>query len=175
MRKSILFVLVSLFVLGHVSAGGNQAKAGGGTAGEKTKVLLWHYWSNVTKAVFEEQVTQYNARPDAPLSIEFQSLPRNELIKRYTLGVVSNDLPEIGMIDNPDSASFAAMGMWLDITDKMKSLPNPDFLPGPLNSGVYKGRQYTLPIRSNGFGLWSSDEALQQAKVSIPQTWDEMC
>jgi multiple sugar transport system substrate-binding protein len=107
-----------------VSAGGNHAKAGGGTAGEKTKVLLWHYFSNVSHSVFEELVTQYNARSDAPLSIEFQYLPRNELIKRYTLGVVSNDLPEIGMIDNPDSASFAAMGMWLDTTGKMKSLPN---------------------------------------------------
>jgi ABC-type glycerol-3-phosphate transport system substrate-binding protein len=151
MKKAFLFVLTSLFVLGYASAGGSQARAGGTSAGEKMKIQLWHYWNNVTRSTFEELVIQYNARSDVPIDIELQHLPRNELLKRYTLGVVSNDLPEIGMIDNPDSASFAAMGMWLDITDKMKSLASPDFLPGPLNSGSYKAG--SIPFRSGAMVL----------------------
>jgi multiple sugar transport system substrate-binding protein len=179
MKKAILVILSLLLALSPLMAGGGTQDAGGGGASagpaEKIKVQLWHYHTSITAEYLTGVIGQYNALPNAPVFIEPQYLPRNELLKRYALGVVSNELPEIGMVDNPDSPSFAAMGMWLDITDRTAALPNPKYLDGPLNSGKLNGKQYTLPMRSNCLGLWSSDEMLKAAGVAkLPQTWDEL-
>ena len=174
MKKLILVLFVLSFVLAPVMAGGGQAPASSGSRG-KINVELWHYQTSVTAEYLENVIRQYNGLANAPINIDPQYLPRNELLRRYALGVVSNELPEIGFVDNPDSASFAAMGMWLDITSRTAALPNPRFLDGPLNSGKLNGRQFTLPMRSNCLALWSNDRIMQAAGItSMPQTWDDL-
>jgi multiple sugar transport system substrate-binding protein len=67
------------------------------------------------------------------------------------------------------------MGMWLDITARLATLPHSDYLEGPINSGNLNGKQYTLPMRSNCLALWSNDEMLKTAGVTkLPVTWDEL-
>jgi multiple sugar transport system substrate-binding protein len=175
-KMAILSVLLGMALVVGVNAGGGQGQAAGAAKpGEKVPVQLWHYHTTLTAETLEKVIAEYNARPDGLVSITPQYLPRNELLKRYVLGVVSNDLPEIAEVDNPDSASFAAMGMWLDITARAAALPNPNFLDGPLNSGKLNGKQYTLPMRSNCLGLWSNDAMIKAAGISqLPVTWDEL-
>lgn len=142
---------------------------------EKAQIAVWHYFSLATYEAFTKLVKDYNASDTGKAVITEQYIPRNELLKRYTLGVVSNELPDIAMVDNPDSCSFAAMGMFTEITDKFKAWSDNKYQPGPLNSGVYKEKQYTLPIRSNCLALYTNDAMIKAAGIDkLPVTWDEL-
>jgi multiple sugar transport system substrate-binding protein len=180
MKKAWLFLSALLFVVSTgfpVFAGGARSSGGSSATAGKLNVQWWHYFTNTSPSgsYVSNLIREYNARPDGKLIVTDQYLPRNDLLRRYALGVVSNDLPELGMVDNPDSASFAAMGMWLDVTDLTAQLKNPRFLEGPLNSGKLNDKQYTLPLRSNCLGLWSNDEMIKKAGITkLPETWDEL-
>ena len=144
-----------------------------GTA-EKEQITLWHYYTTVNGENFEKLVGEYNEIPEGKVQVKLELIPRNELLKKYTLGIASGDLPEIALVDNPDAPSFAAAGMFVDLTDKLAASEIP-FVEGPLLSGQYDGKQYTLPFRSNCLGMFVNDAHLEAAGVDkIPETWDEL-
>ena len=171
MKRTVSIGLALSLALAALSfAGGKQEPAAA-----KAPIVFWHYFSQATYEALSAQIKQYNALPSAKAVVGEQSIPRAELSKRYTLGVVSGDLPDLGMVDNPDSCSFAAMGVFADVTDRFAKWTDNKYQPGPLNSGAWKGKQYTLPIRSNCLALWTNDAMMKEAGVDkLPATWDEL-
>lgn len=158
------------------AAGQSSAAANSETSApaEKEQITLWHYYTTVNGENFEKLVGEYNEVPEGKVQVKLELIPRNELLKKYTLGIASGDLPEIALVDNPDAPSFAAAGMFVDVTDKLASSDIP-FVDGPLLSGQYDGKQYTVPFRSNCLGMFVNDEHLKAAGVDkIPETWDEL-
>lgn len=142
---------------------------------EKVKLEFWHYYTQTTQELISDFAEEYNASEEGMAIITEQYVPRDELLRRYTLGVVSGDLPDLGMVDNPDSASFAAMGLYTDITDRFNAWNDNAYQPGPLNSGKYDDKQYTLPIRSNCLALWVNNDMMSAAGIdNPPTTWDEL-
>jgi len=142
---------------------------------DRIDIEFWHYWTGDIGYHADELVAEFNETAGGRVNVTAQWLPRTELLTRYALGVVSGELPEIGMVDNPDSASFSAMGMWLDISSHVESLPITNWIEGALNSGRFNGQQHTIPVRSNCLALWSNDEMLAAAGVDRPpQTWAEL-
>lgn len=147
----------------------NDAKA------EKAEVTLWHYYTTTNGEIFEQMVAEYNALPDGKANVTLELIPRNELLKKYTLGVVSGELPDLAIVDNPDTASFAAMGMYYDMTDLYNNWEDNQFMSGPLNSGKYQDKQFAVPLRSNCLGLYVNNEHFKAAGIDkIPTTWDEL-
>jgi len=130
-----------------------QAAATEAPAGEKAEVKLWHYYTTANGENFEKMIEEYNQLPEGKAKVTLELIPRNELLKKYTLGVATGQLPDIAIVDNPDTASFAAMGMFIDISDRFGSWEDNEFLEGPLKSGQYKDIQYALPLRSNCLAL----------------------
>lgn len=159
---------------GQKSAGATATPAAQKTT-EKAQLTFWHYFTLVTYDSASALIKDYNNSSTAKATITEQYIPRNELLKKYTLGVVSNELPDIAMVDNPDSASFCAMGLFTDITDRFNKWSDNKFNAGPLNSGKYKDKQYTLPMRSNDLALWGNNDMIKAAGIDkLPTTWDEL-
>ena len=66
-------------------------------------ISFWHYMSTDKEGKFvQEAVDEFNESQDE-IYVETQYLPREELMKQYTIGVVSGELPDVGMVDNPGS------------------------------------------------------------------------
>lgn len=144
-------------------------------AAGKAEVKLWHYYTTANGENFEKMIEEYNQLPEGKAKVTLELIPRNELLKKYTLGVATGQLPDIAIVDNPDTASFAAMGMFIDISDKFSSWEDNQFLEGPLKSGQYKDIQYALPLRSNCLALWANEEHLKAAGVeAMPETWEDL-
>lgn len=155
-----------------------QTQSGADTeekGGEKAEITLWHYYTTVNGENFEKLVEEYNSDPEGKAHVSLELIPRAELLKKYTLGIASGDLPDIAVVDNPDAASLAAAGMFADVTELLESWEGNSFVEGPLESGQYDGKQYTLPFRSNCLGLFVNNAHLKAAGVeSVPQTWEEL-
>ena len=56
-------------------------------------------------------------------------------MKQYTIGAVSGELPDIGMVDSPDMASYISLGVFEDISEYVDDWEDLEqFYPGPLAS-----------------------------------------
>jgi multiple sugar transport system substrate-binding protein len=121
----------------------------------------------------QEAVDEFNNSQDE-IFVNAQYIPREELMKQYTIGVVSGELPDCGMVDNPDHNSYASMGVFEDITDLYNSWDEANFLDGSLNSCKYDGKLYGIPWGNNCLGLFYNEDMLSAAGVEVPTTWSEL-
>lgn len=157
---------------GSKTSGGDQ---GGTSTSGKTKITVWHYFDGQQQQkAMENLATKFNSSQDKiEVSVEF--VPRAELTKQFTIGLVADKLPDVGLVDNPDMASFSAMGLFADITDKMNSYDGKDqFYPGPISSCQLNGKYYGIPLGSNDLALYYNKDMFNAAGVQPPTTWDEL-
>lgn len=141
-----------------------------------TEIELWHYFdaSADSKAIVE-WVDEYNSiQNDIHITVTYVS--REELMNQYTIGALSGELPDIGMVDSPDMASYISLGVFEDITDQLTAWGETDkFYPGPLSSCMdADGKLYGLPQNSNCLALACNLDLLKEAGYDhMPTNLDE--
>jgi multiple sugar transport system substrate-binding protein len=166
MKKLVVFFMCFVFAL---TAFTGPARA------EVIELSLWHYWAN---PVEHEHITRFvqmfnEAHPG--IRVTETLVPRDDLLRQYTMGAVAGELPDIGMVDNPDHASFSAMGTFEDITELVMGWGQKDFFfEGPMMSTMYEGRIYGIPNNSNCLALFYNKDILEAAGVEVPTTWEEL-
>ena len=129
------------------------------------EVELWHYFdSSNDKDMINQWVDEYNSIQDR-IHITATYVSRPELMNQYTIGALSGELPDIGMVDSPDMASFISLGVFDDITDELEAWGELDqFYPGPLSSCMdSEGRLHGLPQNTNCLCLACNMTALNEA------------
>lgn len=139
------------------------------------EVSLWHYFEHEANAL-NEMVKRYNeSQSDIYVVPTFVS--REELMKQYTIGAVSGELPDIGMVDSPDMASYISLGVFEDITEYVSDWSDLDqFYPGPLASCKdADGKLYGIPNNSNCLAILCNMDILKAAGIeNPPTTWEEL-
>lgn len=147
---------------------------GPASAEGRQEITFWHYMSEDKEGKFVKQAVEEFNNSQNEIYVTAEYLPRKELMKQYTIGVVSGELPDCGMVDNPDHNSYASMGVFEDITDLYNSWPEANFMEGSINSCYYEGKLYGLPWGNNCLGLFYNREMLDAAGVKVPTTWSEL-
>lgn len=199
MKKSIALLATLTMVAGTLTACGNSAsttQTGSAASAEntnetanisteaadteaagaegRTEITFWHYMSEDKEGKYvNAAVDEFNSIQDE-IFVTSQYLPREELMKQYTIGVVSGELPDCGMVDNPDHNSYASMGVFEDITENYNSWEEANFMEGSINSCYYEGKLYGLPWGNNCLGLFYNKEMLDATGLEVPTTWSEL-
>lgn len=189
-RKLAILLTVAMGIASLAACGGDGDKTSGGEADKgqtstsggneeatkdgKKEITFWHYMSEDKEGKYVmEAVDEFNNSQDE-IYVNAQYLPREELMKQYSIGVVSGELPDCGMVDNPDHNSYASMGVFEDITDLYDSWDEADFLEGSLNSCKYEDKLYGIPWGNNCLGLFYDKDMLEATGVEVPTTWSEL-
>ena len=172
--------LICLLALGvfagvFISAGCGKSRESVSTEDEKkTSIVLWDYFSGYDGTVFQEFLDSFNLENER-IAVEYETIPREELLKQYTIGAVGGNLPDIGMVDNPDQSAFIEMGIFKDITELVDTWGKKDlYFSGPMSSAMRNGQIYGLPHNSNCLALWYDADILAEAGVAPPSTWEEL-
>ncbi len=155
------------------SAGESGMETGAGNTKVK-EVTVWHYFEHEAEAL-EKIADEYNQLQDK-IHITCTYVSREELMNQYTIGAVSGELPDIGMVDSPDMASYISLGVFEDIDDELKEWGQLDkFYEGPLSSCMdAEGRLHGLPNNSNCLALLCNMDLLNKAGFENPPgTWEE--
>lgn len=140
--------------------------------GEKV-LKVWTYLSNNEAKVFQSQLDEYSKQSGVTIYAEY--IPFGDYKKQLSVAIGSGTLPDIIMIDNPDHAQFAQMGIFADITDKMNNWDGKDmYFKGPMLSTMVDGKHYGLPFTSNNLALFYNKKMLEEANVDVPVTWSEL-
>jgi len=145
------------------------------TTQTKTDIKLWYYWENQThQEVLNSLVNEFNSSQDK-IEVTANYIPFADFKKQLSIGVASEELPDIVIIDNPDHASYAKMGIFADLSDKLASWPDlAQYFEGPLNSCKQDGKLYGVPFGSNCLALYYNEDMLNAAGCAVPTTWDEL-
>ncbi len=152
----------------------DKENTGSSSGGSGAEVTLWHYFEHEAPDL-EAIVEKYNQEQDK-IHITATYVSREELMKQYTIGAVSGELPDIGMVDSPDMASYVSLGVFEDITEDLTSWEDLEqFYPGPLLSCQdADGKYYGLPNNSNCLTLACNMDVLKAAGFEEPPTtWEE--
>lgn len=195
MKRVIAFLLVSMLVIGIFTGCGSSngtasssmgQQSSGGSAvsevssstaapAEKAKVTLWYYWENKDhQQILTDIIKQYNASQNE-VEVTNEYYPFADFKKVLSIGLAASKLPDLVLIDNPDHAAYAAMGLFADITDKIKDWPDKEqYFEGPWKSCTLDGKVYGIPFGSNDLALYYNEDMLNKAGVKPPQTWDEL-
>lgn len=168
MKKFLAILMTACMILSIASI----------AAAEPVQLDLWHYFSTTNEysdgTIFEKNIDTYNESQDK-IHINCTYVGREDLLKQYTMGALSGDLPDIGMVDNPDMASFIQMGVFADITEQLNAWGELDqFYVGPLNSCTMDGKIYGIPHNSNDLALFYDVDMLAEAGIEVPTTWSEL-
>ncbi|MCJ2146965.1 extracellular solute-binding protein [Bacillus sp. B19-2] len=130
MKKSCLMILCLAFLL-VFSAG---CKSGTNADAKHTeKIKVWDYFTGKQQELYHELVEQYNRSQDR-YKVVTEYIPFNEVKKQLSVGAAGNAMPDAVFLDNVDNASFAAMGVLEDLTEKVEQWGQADrYYEGPLS------------------------------------------
>ncbi len=146
-------------------------------SGEKVQIEYWHYFNAESQPIIEGLVEEFNQSQDE-IEVVQTYISRADLMKQYTMGALSGELPDVGMVDNPDMASFVEMGVFQDITDEINEWGEVDqFYEGPLASATVDGRYYGLPQNTSCIGIYYNKDLFEAAGLTeddVPTNWDEL-
>lgn len=173
MKKGFFGFLCLLFISSLVFAGGGrEARSGtsGGASSAKT-ITLWFYMENrMQQEILDDLIARFNSSQTGVIA-QSRYIPFADFKKQLSIGATASELPDIVIIDNPDHASYAAMGIFADITGKVDTS---QYFEGPLASATLDGKLYGIPFGSNCLALFYNKDMLAAAGRSVPTTWDEL-
>jgi len=140
-------------------------------AGAAKAVTLWYYWETpLHQETLGKVIQNFNGSQSA-VKVEAKYVPFADFKKQLSIGATVSELPDIVIIDSPDLPSYAAMGIFADITGKFDMS---QYYDGPKNSCTYDGKLYGVPFGSNCLALFYNEDMLKAAGQSVPTTWAEL-
>lgn len=145
------------------------------TSKSKKPLKLWFYFEG--KERFEKilKLTQGYSKMNCNTEVVPEYVPFFEFRKRLSVGLASEDLPDIVVIDSTDHAAYSALGLFADITDQISDWSDKDqFYKGPWKTVTYNQKIYGIPLGSNNLALFYNKQLLNHAGIKPPQTWDEL-
>lgn len=135
-------------------------------------VEIWYYWETEGhQKALDHIIQEFNATNEYGITVSAKYTPFADFKKQLSVGASADALPDIVILDNPDHAAYAAMGIFADITDKFDVS---NYFPGPVNSCTLDGRLYGVPFGSNDLVLFYNEDMLAAAGKEVPKTWDEL-
>ena len=140
----------------------------GGASGN---VTIWYYWETEGHQKALNQLVQDFNNSQSNITVEAKYVPFADFKKQLSIGASADELPDLVIQDNPDTAAYASMGIFADLTGKFDVST---YFPGPVNSCTLDGKLYGVPFGSNDLLLYYNKDMLAAAGANVPTTWDEL-
>lgn len=174
LKKIATMGLTAVMLTGMLAGCGNSQEAsdGGDSSQASTKdVTIWYYWETEGHQVaLDKVIDDYNNSQDT-YEVSAKYVPFADFKKQLSIGASADELPDIAILDSPDHASYATMGIFEDLTGKFDV---DDYYQGAVDSCTLDGTLYGVPFGVNCLALYYNEDMLNAAGCSVPTTWDEL-
>lgn len=155
----------------EVSNDSSTTEATDTSAGEAEDVTIWYYWETEGhQKALDKVITDYNSSQNKYV-VTAKYVPFADFKKQLSIGASAEELPDIAILDSPDHASYAGMGIFADLTGKFDVS---NYYEGTVNSCTIDEKLYGVPFGVNCLALYYNEDLLNAAGCSVPTTWDEL-
>ena len=137
----------------------------------KEAVTIWYYWETEGHQKALDHIIQEFNSSQSDVTVEAKYVPFADFKKQLSIGASAAELPDLVILDNPDHASYAAMGIFADLTGRFDVST---YYEGPVNSCTLDGKLYGVPFGSNCLLLYYNEDMLKEAGCEVPTTWEEL-
>ena len=160
---------VGLVACGSAAKSESVSEAGGDKAQD---VVMWYYWENEGhQKALNEMLDKYNTSQSS-YKMTAKYVPFADFKKQLSIGASASELPDLVLLDSPDHASYASMGIFSDLTGKFDIST---YYDGPAASCSIDGKLYGVPFGSNCLALYYNTDMFKEAGIeNPPATWDEL-
>ena len=167
-----LATVMAVGMLAGCGGSDGSSEGDGSSESEASKdVTIWYYMETEGHQVALDKVIQdYNESQDA-YEVTAKYVPFADFKKQLSIGASANELPDIAILDSPDHASYASMGIFEDLTGKFDV---DNYYEGTVNSCTLDDKLYGVPFGANCLALYYNEDMLNAAGCSVPTTWDEL-
>ncbi|WP_062345102.1 ABC transporter substrate-binding protein [Herbidospora yilanensis] len=142
--SAAVVALVSLVSACGGSDGGEQQPQAGQSAASDAGVEVTMWTRAATQAQSERLVQAYNASHKN--QVKLTVIPTDNYQPRVAAAAGAGQLPDIFASDVVFVPNYTSQGLFMDITDRVASLPFKDSLaPSHMKLGTLEGKNYTLP------------------------------
>ena len=156
---------------GVESEAGVEAPAVEGESAGAKDVTVWYYWEGEMQQAGLDQIIQDYNSSQSTYQITAKYVPFADFKKQLSIGASADELPDLAILDSPDHASYANMGIFEDITDKFDVS---NYFEGAVESCKLDGVLYGVPFGVNCLSLYYNADMLEAAGITPPTTWDEL-
>lgn len=150
---------------------GTSEEGAADTDGASGNVVIHYYWEAEGHQLALNTLIERFNNSQSDITVEAKYIPFADFKKQLSIGATADELPDLVIIDNPDHAAYAEMGIFADITGKFDVST---YYEGPVNSCTLDGKLYGVPFGSNCLLLFYNEDMLEAAKCEVPTTWDEL-
>ena len=173
----LIAAMTATLAVGCGSESSEQDSSESTTSGGKKELVMWTFMTeeNSYGKAFYDAVDAFSESSDE-YTVKIEQIPFAQLVSKITTAAQSDTLPDIIQVDGCDHASFSAMGIFADVTDRVDSeMGDLEFYEGPLESCMYDGKLYGLPLNANNLVLTYNVDMLNEAGFTEPpSTWEEL-
>ena len=149
-------------------AGEDESSEGSSGAEE---VTIWYYWETEGhQKALDKVITDYNAS-QSDITVTAKYVPFADFKKQLSIGASADELPDIAILDSPDHASYATMGIFADLSGKFDVA---NYYEGAVDSCTIDGTLYGVPFGVNCLGLYYNQDLLEAAGCTVPANWEEL-
>lgn len=140
---------------------------------ESITLTAWDYSLDHRDLIIQRYESFTKLHPS--IKIQRVYIPYPEMNQKVLLGAAAGTLPDLLLIDDLSHPTYAANGVLLDLTERIKAWGQIDqYFPSILGSSTWQAKHYGLPDTSDCLGLYYNADMLEQAGVQPPTTWAEL-
>lgn len=111
---------------------------------------------------------------EAGVEVVVESTAPPDMLNKLITAVRGGGGPDVVSVDSAWNATLGAAEILIDITDRFAPIAD-QFFPGPVETGIYLGKQYAAPWYTNNVALFYNKGLFSAAGVEgPPATWDEL-
>ncbi|NMO97235.1 ABC transporter substrate-binding protein [Paenibacillus lemnae] len=165
-----LLLVCSMFLSACGSSGGSEGENGNAASGEKKKVTVFQFKTEIVDGLNELKVEFEKEYPDIQLDIQTVGGGADYGAALKTK-FASNDAPDIF-----SNGGDAEMEMWLDHLEDLSDQPWVDDLLELTKEPMTKdGKVYGMPMNLEGWGYIYNKDLFEQAGITeLPKTYSEL-
>lgn len=142
---------------------------------DKTVLNFWDFHVDKEAACIKEMVDEYNQSQDA-VYVEYTSVNQTDYTTTLvTTAYANGECPDILWVEPATFKKFSNAGILADISSYYTDALKTDMLSSCLNAATGEdGKIYSLPFECETLGLFYDADALEEAGIQPPKTWDEL-
>lgn len=137
---------------------------GGAQAQQVTLDVTWMGWDD---AVVQPLFTEFE-KSHPSIKLKYNRLPFSELLQTLEISLgARNATPDVYIVDGPLTASYAARGHLLDLSEALKD-EIPGFTKAAIDQGSWGGKLYSAPFVSSTATFYYNKELFEKAGIEPP-------